>query len=715
MSSGASGAIKGGMAYVQAFLDDNPITQGLAKLQTKLKTFQAGLSSMAASTMGGQLPEPFAAIARFAQSPAGAFSALLGAAKCTAAAREEMLRLSESCGVGVEKLSAMSYAARRAGLSNEALASGLKKMQAREFIMGLQAAGGKKPNLLAGLGIDPKSKQDAVDTLRQVAKQFEGLNDVARAGLARKLGISELLPLLNQGVDAIDAFTQRAKDLGLVMSEEDAKSGKKFEQALGDLHDVLMSSVKAIGGALVPMITGLTNVLIPVVVGVRDWIKEHKALVVGIFLATGAIVLGGIALKGMAVVSGIASTALSVLQFAMKAVSLAFAVNPMTLLIAGLIAAGIYIANAMGWFDGLKEKFDRFMNDIKGVFTGISNAISAGKLGLAMDIAMAGVKVAFLSGLNALDNATGGWVTKIAKMFVQLVRGIGELWNKAVTGIARGLLKIAQDNPALGKAMGIEVKDGKAMKAQAVGQARGILEQTKRDRDNKATHRNNIPELEREIAMREKALTRMTDQSQIATQKKIIGQIKDEIKTAQSPKESAAMWDGIIKKAEKNLADAQAKSEADYGSDNALNASGALNQQSDAWLKDWETKMDGWMNTASNFSQAEQDARDNLEKLKKEAADAAEAMKKEKDKPKGDNAFAAGAAAELRGTFSGAVAGMLGGGGGIAAQQLNVADRQLKTEEEQSELLRAANALREKQYKEMQQTNATITDITKIA
>src|SRR5271157_2193040 len=143
MSSGTTSAIKGGMAYVSAYLDDNPLIRGLAKLQGKLKTWQAGLSRLSAGTMGGGLPGPFAAIARFAQSPSGVFAALLVAAKFTAQAREEMLRMSETTGVSVEKLSQYAYAARRAGLSNEALASGLRRMQSKEFMAAFQGMGGK--------------------------------------------------------------------------------------------------------------------------------------------------------------------------------------------------------------------------------------------------------------------------------------------------------------------------------------------------------------------------------------------------------------------------------------------------------------------------------------------------------------------------------------------------------------------------------------------
>ena len=201
MSTGTTGAIKAGAAYVQAYLDDNPLTQGLAKLQTKLKGWQASMSKLGASAYGGELPEPFAALARFAASPAGAFSALLGAAKYTAAAREEMLKMSETTGVAVDKLSALSYAARRAGVSNEALASGLQRLQSKEFQMAMQGAGrggvgggfrgaggskgggGGHMDFAAALGLDKHAGAD--EQLRQIVKQFEKLDSMSRIGLAK--------------------------------------------------------------------------------------------------------------------------------------------------------------------------------------------------------------------------------------------------------------------------------------------------------------------------------------------------------------------------------------------------------------------------------------------------------------------------------------------------------------------------------------------------
>ena len=464
MSTGTTGAIRGGMAYVQAYLDDNPVTQGLAKLRGKLKSWQAGLSTLASGTMGGELPEPFAAIARFAQSPAGAFAALLGAAKFTAQAREEMLRMSETTGVSVEKLSQYAYAARRAGVSTEALANGLKRMQSKEFMAAFQGAGNGSRALkgITHAAIAQMGGGDATDKLREFIKLAENMPTQEKIGLARRLGLSELLPLINQGVDSLDAFTARAKQLGLVISAEDAEAGKKFEQAFGDLNDVLKSCVAQIGGALVPMITGLTNLIVPVVASIRDWIKNHKYLTFAIFAGTGAIVAGGIALKGFSVVAGLATTALRILNGAFTAASLvvgAFNVvlgmtqaimgaDALPFLLVGAAVLGVigYIGYLAGAFSDLGNQWQGFTQDTTSSISAIANAISKGDLTAAWDVVTSYFRTEWQRLVNVLQEIweayrgyftdayygmLTGWNDVCAKMksaFENMITGVKNLW-----------------------------------------------------------------------------------------------------------------------------------------------------------------------------------------------------------------------------------------------------------------------------------------------
>ncbi len=695
--SGAAGAIKGGMAYVAAYLDDNPAVRGLAKLKGKFQSWQASLSTMGSGAYGGQLPEPFAAIVRFATSPAGAFTALLGAAKYTANANEEMLRMSETTGVAVEKLSALSYAARRAGVSNEALAAGLKKLQSKEFQMlmaggghgaiggakggavGGGKGGGGKIDFAAALGID-KSK-DAADQLRQITKQFEKLDTVSRIGLAKKLGISELLPLINEGIENLDHFTARAKELGLVMSEEDARAGKEFGLALGDLHDVVMSSVKAIGGALVPMITGLTNLIVPVAVGIRDWLKSHKALTIAIFAGTGAIVAGGIALKALSVVSGLAAAGVGALKmvFAVASGVVSFFNGVLTVtqalmgsaalpfLLVGAAIVGIigYIGYISGAFSRLGQQWQDFSADTSESIGAIANAISKGDLEQAWAVVTAYFSTEWQRLINTLQEIWEGY----RQYFTEAWYGMLSVWNKICSSIKTGW----QNMLAGMKTMWADWKEGMGSKVTGFFEDKQEIEQLKR-RQAAA------------IALREKAKTEHPEWG------------LDDIST-QGPKTAN---EALHEDMNRERKDAVTTRDANVS---------AIDKERQAE----EQRLGAAMNAAQKARDLRQKEREEKLQAARDALHAAQAAanvpgKKHPLGPKGDQAFAAAAAGEIRGTFSGAVAGMLGGGGALA-----VAQAQLDEQKNQSDIMRAQVAAAEKQYEETKKINATIVDINSIA
>jgi hypothetical protein len=136
-----AGAIRAGAAYVEVFLEQNRVTQGLSAMQAKLRGWSASLGRLGANTYGGELPEPLAAIARFASSPAGMFAGLLTAAKMAASGGTEMADLAEKAGTSVSAISSLAYAARRSHVEVEQLATGIKKMQVN---IAAAARGGKE-------------------------------------------------------------------------------------------------------------------------------------------------------------------------------------------------------------------------------------------------------------------------------------------------------------------------------------------------------------------------------------------------------------------------------------------------------------------------------------------------------------------------------------------------------------------------------------------
>jgi hypothetical protein len=453
--STASG-IKSGMAYVAAYLDDNPVTQGLTKLRAKLISWQSSLGSLGSKAYGGQLPGPLGAIAHFAASPAGIFTGLLAAAKHTASVREEMLRLSQTAGVSVETLSAASYAARKYGVSVEALAAGLKRMQTKEFTASL--GGGKggagmkgfSRGMFAGLG-----QGDAMDRMIALARQMEGKSQEVQLGMAKAAGMSDLLPMLRQGADALQADIAHAKELGVVLSGPDADAAERFGFAFADLRSVIDNAVAQIGGALVPMLTGLTRIIVKIGVAVRDWIKEHKALTMGLFMATAAIVAGGLALKVMAVGLGLVGTAVTVVKVLFAIASGVVTVFNATLAAGAAIAGSwmlpfiaigavivgflAYVGYVSGAFDNLGKQWKGFSEDTSSSVTAISNALAKGDIEAAWNVVTAYLKTEWQRLKNTLSEVWEGYVAfyddavfGIAIAFSNVCATIHKAWNEVV-------------------------------------------------------------------------------------------------------------------------------------------------------------------------------------------------------------------------------------------------------------------------------------------
>lgn len=181
-------------------------------------------------------------------------------------------------------------------------------------------------------------------------------------------------------------------------------------------------------------------------------------------------------------------------------------INPATILI-GLIAGGVYAWTQ--WSDsgrdalqGVTAFFSPLIDSAKITVGGIANAFKAGDLSLAASIAVAGIRVAFLQGMQqlvailptalgplgeylaqfavllsqgrwselgglAMAGLTTAWQTGLAglrslwadwtkgvvSVMSAMVRTIADLWTGAVRGISTKMLSAAASNPIMGAAM----------------------------------------------------------------------------------------------------------------------------------------------------------------------------------------------------------------------------------------------------------------------
>lgn len=208
----------------------------------------------------------------------------------------------------------------------------------------------------------------------QIADAFKAMPDGAqKAALAQKLfGRSgqALLPILNSGSKGLKEQLGAAEKLVPPL-------GKSGDAALDlakkqrEMKTATMGVKVAVGSALLPVISSLTNVLVPVITTFSGWMSHSKLLTYAV-LALGAALVGLFviskitamvsALTGATVAQKVASLATSAATKAWAAaqwlLNAAMTANPIVLVvaaIAALIAIMVVAYMKVGWFrDGVQ-------------------------------------------------------------------------------------------------------------------------------------------------------------------------------------------------------------------------------------------------------------------------------------------------------------------------------------------------------------------------
>lgn len=230
-------------------------------------------------------------------------------------AADETSKLSQKIGVTVKDVAGLQLAFRQAGVSQEAMATGLARLS-KGIAEGNDG--------LKSLGIATKNNDGTLKTSRQVlaevadqfAKTGDGATKTARAQeIFGKTG-ADLIPLLNAGSRALEEYDALASKLGLTLSDETAKQAEAFNDTLDLVGQGVQGVGRQIAGQLLPTLTGLASEFFNTVSS-GDNLKKtadflaaalkglYSAGVIGveIFSSLGKT-LGGVAAAVVAAVSG---------------------------------------------------------------------------------------------------------------------------------------------------------------------------------------------------------------------------------------------------------------------------------------------------------------------------------------------------------------------------------------------------------------------------
>ncbi len=393
--------VNAGGASVRIGTDDAGYMAGLTRAEKRLKAF--GANAVAIGT-------------KLAGLGIGLGTGLIAAAKSFSDAGSMLDDMSQRTGDTVENLSAIGYAARQSGAGLEELEAGFGKMSGT--IAGAIAGEKASVDLLSKLGLTADDLKGKLPTeqLQILADKLKGISDNdTKIDLVKsifgKSGTS-LIPLLNEGSEGIDKLMQEAQRLGLVMGSEDAAAAAAMGDAMDKLWDTLGGLVNTIGSALAPALTDVLTMITDNVAAASKWISENKGLVIGLGLVAAAATALGIALAGVGVVATVTGALLGGVGALIGAL-----LSPLGLVIAA--GAGLIYA-FYSWTDAgkemtsvLGEAFKWLSETAKKTFGGISDALAAGNIKLAVKVLWAGIKVAWQGGIDGINSM---WVTAVETM-----------------------------------------------------------------------------------------------------------------------------------------------------------------------------------------------------------------------------------------------------------------------------------------------------------
>ncbi|OHB56825.1 MAG: phage tail tape measure protein, partial [Planctomycetes bacterium GWF2_50_10] len=425
-----TGAIRAGRAYVELFADSSKLIRGLKAAEKKLAAFGANIQKMGLGMagIGAAITMPLLKVAQFA----GAMG-------------DKLADMSKRTGVSVESLSALQYVGSQTGVELDTLQKSLLIMHKNLYAAADGSKSAKESLAALGLTVSDLKGMAPEEQFATLADHIAAVKDPSqKAAIAMKIfgkSGAQLLPMFADGKRGIGEMIDEAKELGLIMSTEDAEATSNFDDALNKLWATIKMAFFRIGSALIPVLKKFVDTVAVVISKCAEWIKQNKGVVVSI-MWFGAVLAGaglaiaafGTILAGLAKVTGIIVTVFGAIRTAVMWMLTPFGAI-VTLLTAGVAAflhfSG-YGAKALSW---LGQRFAELKADAVKSFQGISAALAKGDIGLAARIAWLLVKMEFLKAKQVLLDIWLSIKGKILEVWYGLGYAMVLAWDTAVYGL----------------------------------------------------------------------------------------------------------------------------------------------------------------------------------------------------------------------------------------------------------------------------------------
>lgn len=374
------------------FIDNEKANESLQKTDKKASSFGETLGKTAQGAL------KFASIAGGAMLAVS--GAAMGVADSVAETADEIDKASIRMGIDTETYQELAYAAGQCGVEMSTMEQAAKKLEGTDL-----------------------SFDDAINQIMQLSTAEE--RSAAAADLFGEKIAYNLSPILEQSGEDFDALTQRAHDLGIIMSEESVKAGVQFGDLMSDLKQTAESLGNSLGAALFPILIDIINEILAFMPQIQSYIQMIAPVitqVVGAILPILFEVLSALIPVAMEIITAILPLAVDLITALLPIITaLLPLIEPISALLLTIINPLVEILTAL-------------LPPLIDVITSIVNSTVPLLCG-----AIEFVRQTVEQVMAVLKKALIPWVESIIDLFEGLAEFIGGVftgdWEKAWSGI----------------------------------------------------------------------------------------------------------------------------------------------------------------------------------------------------------------------------------------------------------------------------------------
>jgi hypothetical protein len=341
--------------------------------------------------------------------------------------------MSRETGIATERLSALAFA-----FADDADAVPRAVQHIATFIEAA-SRGGEAGQKLARLGLtfDQLANADRFDQLMMIADALASVgNATERAALAQQIlgrgAAISLGPRLALGSAGIREKMQQAQDRGFVISAADQAAANEYAATMRELTLTIKAMWIQAGAAVARYVTEFIAKVTNILQYGLKWMEQNRGLLLLLFRIAEAVFLAGIAIvvfgagvwtlgKMFGIVTSAAGAVVSILMF--------FVTNPIGITILA-IAAAVYTLYTRS--DAARKAIDGLASSLASIggdtIKGIADALTAGDIDLAAQIAFTGLKIAWLDVTDSIKDVWHTTINWIASALVQSIGGWSLAW-----------------------------------------------------------------------------------------------------------------------------------------------------------------------------------------------------------------------------------------------------------------------------------------------